>query len=175
MKFNLLRFIALFFALTLQALAQDAAQPAVDLQSKVDELPAPAISPSPPPALPELSALDEAFKQTTLGKDADEMRLRIEMRKLQNDVVNDPDIVSAKAAAGAASTDLEKRDRLRDYYDLYYGRMSSKTSNPGLKAAIEKEKREHMTLLSQPRVRPGSGEPPPKQKRKERRRHKGGP
>jgi hypothetical protein len=175
MKFNLLRFLALFFALTLQALAQDAAQPAVDLQSKANELPAPAISPSSTPALPELSALDEAFKQTTLGKDADEMRMRLEMRKLQNDVVNDPDIVSAKAAAGAAPTDLEKRDRLRDYYDLYYGRMSSKTSSPGLKAAIEKEKREHVALLSQPRVRPGSGEPPPKRKKKERRRHKGGP
>ena len=153
--------------------AQDAAQPAVNVPSEgLEQTPA-STAPSPTPVLPELSALDQAFNQTGLGKDADEMRLRVEMRKLQNEVARDPAVVAAKTAAGAAPTDLEKRELLREYYEINYGLMSKRASNPALKAAIDQSKREHVALLSQPRVRPGSGESPaptPKKKKK----HRGG-
>src|SRR5207302_4151110 len=49
--------------------AQDAAPPTVDLQSRSDEAAVPAATPSNPPDVPELSKLDEAFKQTSMGKD----------------------------------------------------------------------------------------------------------
>ena len=151
--------------------SQDAAQPAVNVPSgTLEQTPVPT-APSPTPILPELSALDQAFNQTGLGKEADEMRMRVELRKLQNEVARDPAVVAAKSAADAAPTDLEKRERLREYYELTYALMSRRTSNPALKAAIDQSKREHVALLSQPRVRPGSGESPaptPKKKKKHR-------
>jgi len=133
--------------------AQDAAQPTVDLQSRSDQAAVPAATPSNPPDVPELSKLDEAFKQTSLGKAADEYRLRIELRRLQNLVGNDGAVLAAKAEAESAGTDLEKRQRLRDYYNIYYGRMRSLTSNPETQAALEKFKAEHLVLLNQPNVR----------------------
>ena len=133
--------------------AQDAAPPSVDLQSRSDEAAVPAATPSNPPDVPELSKLDEAFKQTSMGKAADEYRLRIELRRLQNLVGNDGAVLAAKAAAESARTDLEKRQRLRDYYNIYYGRMRSLTSSPETQAALEKFKAEHLVLLNQPTVR----------------------
>src|SRR5690349_16484959 len=99
-------------------MAQDATQTSPDLIGRN------APPPSPTPVLPELSALDQAFNQTGLGKEADEIRTRVEMRSLQNQVAVEPQVLAAKAAAEAATTDLEKRDRLREYYNLNYGLMS---------------------------------------------------
>jgi hypothetical protein len=135
---------------TLLLRGQDAAQPTVDLQPRNEE---PAATPTNLPDVPELSKLDEAFKQSSLGKAADEYRLRIEVRRLQNLAVNDPAVVAAKAAAESARTDLEKRQRLRDYYNVYYGRMRSLTSNAETRAALDKFKTEHLVLLNQPNVR----------------------
>src|SRR5437588_12186436 len=72
---------------------------------------------TPEPTVPERAQIDEIFKQTSLGKEADERQLHIEWRQLANRVVNDSDIAAAKAAANSARTDLEKRQRLREYYD----------------------------------------------------------
>ena len=144
---------ALLFRSTGASHAQDAAPPSVDLQSRSDEVAVPAATPSNPPDVPELSKLDEAFKQTSMGKAADEYRLRIELRRLQNLVGNDGAVLAAKAAAESARTDLEKRQRLRDYYNIYCGRMRSLTSSPETQAALEKFKAEHLVLLNQPRVR----------------------
>ena len=147
-------------------------QEAIDVQPKPNEQPPPAASPSPPPpSLPELNALDQAFKETSLGEAADELRLRLELRKLENEIANDADIRAAKREADAAPTDLEKRDRLRAYYNLYYDRIIHRTSRPEMKAAAEKAKADHIALLSQPRVRPGSGPTPAPQKKKQKRRH----
>jgi hypothetical protein len=157
-------------AVASSASAQDAAQPNVSVPPDLIGNP----SPSPTPILPERSALDEAFNERPLGKEADEMRLRVEMRKLQNEVTRDPDVISARVAADAAPTDLEKRDLLRYYYELNYGRMAAKASNSEVKAAIAKSQREHIALLSQPRVRPGSGESPaPTPKKKKKKKEKG--
>jgi hypothetical protein len=126
--------------------------------------------------LPELSALDQAFNQTGLGKDADEIRTRVEMRNLQNQIARDPAVMAAKSAADTAPTDLEKRQRLREYYELNYGLMSKKASSTALKGAIEQSKNEHLAMLAQPRVRPGTGAPAPaatpKKKKKKKASHK---
>jgi len=155
-------------ALTLHG--QEAAPPSVDLYQP--EVPA---TPSPPPngpELPELSQLDETFKQPkSLGKEADELRLHTEWRQLKNQTVNDPAVQAAKAFAQAARTDLEKRNRLRDYYNTYYERMSALATSAEIKLALEALKTCHQGLLAQPRVRPTpdtstptpSGTPAPKQ------------
>jgi hypothetical protein len=133
---------------------QDAAQPTADLHAK----PSPEILPTPIPAnspeLPELSQLDEIFKQTSLGKTADDYRMHVEWRKLQNQVTNDPAVVAAKKTAASAHTDLEKRKLLGDYYKIYYERMQALAVTPEMKAALDGFKAGHIGMLAQPRVRP---------------------
>jgi hypothetical protein len=148
-------------AIALPIRAQEAAQPTVDLAPKTNEQRPAAATPTPTPApapelpdLPELSQLDEVFKQTSLGTKADQSRMHIEWRRLRNRVANDPQIVAAKKAADAARTDLEKRERLRRYYNLYYTRMEELTDRAEIKAGLQNMKSQHLGLADQNRVRP---------------------
>ena len=143
---------------------QDAAQPSVDLyegakQPNVTPTPIPYSEPN-GPNLPELPQLDEAFKPRSLGKEADERRLHIQWRQLKNQVANDPQVRAAKAFAQTARTDLERRNRLRNYYDIYYTRMSALASSLELKVALEALKSAHVGLLAQPHVRPSPSASP---------------
>jgi hypothetical protein len=128
---------------------------------------------TPERTIPERAQIDEIFKQTSLGKEADERRLHIEWRELANRVVNNPDIIAAKQSAEKARTDLEKRQRLRNYYALYYGRMRSMTSNSEMKAALDQLLRTHVSQTSQPRVRAAEDStlptPSPTPKKKEQK------
>jgi hypothetical protein len=135
---------------------QEAAPPSVDLYDEQDQLDLPPSSESPyGPELPEISQLDQAFsKPRSLGKAADAARIHIEWRQLKNRTVNDPAVQSAKAFAQAARTDLEKRKRLHNYYDIYYERMSALATTPELKLALQALKTSHQVRLDQPRVRP---------------------
>ena len=142
--------------------AQDAAPPSVDLyegEKQPDVTPKPYPEPN-GPDIPELPQLDEAFKPKSLGKEVDERRLHIQWRQLKNQVVNDPQVRAAKASAQTARTDLEKRNRLHNYYDVYYGRMSALASSPEMKLALEAMKSAHVDLLAQPRVRPSPSASP---------------
>jgi hypothetical protein len=145
--------------------AQELAPSSVDLTPKPKEQNPPAARPTPTPAselpdLPELSQLDEVFKQTSLGKTADEFRVHIEWRRLRNRVANDPEVVAAKKAADAARTDLEKRELIRQYYKIYYARMGALTDRPEIKAALEDMKDKHVGLADQKRVRPSPSPAP---------------
>jgi len=144
--------------LALPLRGQDAAPRSVDLYSGQKQPEATATTPAPPngPDVPELSQLDEAFKPPSLGKEGDERRLHIEWRQLKNQVVNDPEVRAAKATAQAARTDLDKRNRLRDYYSVYYERMSALAASAEMKLALEGLKSSHVALLSQPNVRPST-------------------
>src|SRR5436309_12228711 len=104
--------------------------------------------------------MDEAVKPKSLGKEADEGRVHIQWRKLKNQVANDPQVRAAKAFAQTARTDLERRNRLRNYYDIYYARMSALASSPELKVALEALKSAHVGLLAQPHVRPSPSASP---------------
>jgi hypothetical protein len=106
------------------------------------------------PTIPERSQIDEIFKQTSLGQEADERRLHLEWRQLANRIVNDPDVMAAKRNAEAAHTDLEKRQRLRAYYELYYGRMRAMASSSEMKTALDQLRVAHVSATSQHRVRP---------------------
>src|SRR5437016_12252478 len=135
---------------------QDAAPPSVDLHEGQEQFEA-TPPPLPPngPELPEISELDQTFsKPRSLGKEADAARVHIEWRQLKNRTVNDPQVQAAKAYAQSARTDLEKRDRLREYYSMYYQRMSALTTNADIKLALDSFKASHQNALAQPRVRP---------------------
>ena len=145
---------------------QEAAPPSVDLFPEQEEEP----SPTPPPngpELPDLKKLDDSFsKPKSLGKEAETLRIHALWRQLKNRTVNDPDVQAAKNYAQAARTDLEKRKRLRSYYDVYYQRMSALATTPELKLALQALKDVHQNMLSQARVRPSptpepSGTPSP--------------
>jgi hypothetical protein len=75
-------------------------------------------------------------------------------------VVNDPEVVAAKKAAESSRTDLEKRQRLRDYYNIYYERMKARAESPEMKIALDASKAAHLTLLNQSRVRPSPSPAP---------------
>ena len=179
MKIKGLIFSALLGGMALTLRGQDAAPPAVDLYAPEKE---PAVTATPfsepnGPELPELSQLDEAFKKRSLSKEVDGRRLHIEWRQLKNQVVNDPEVRAAKATAQAARTDLEKRNRLRDYYNVYYDRMSALASAE-MKLALQGFKTSHLARLSQPRVRPSTDgalptpKPTPESKHKHKKLHK---
>jgi hypothetical protein len=147
---------------------QEAAPPSVDLFPK-EEQQDEDMTPSPPPngpELPELKQLDESFKPKSLGKEADALRVHVLWRELKNRTANDPEVQAAKKYAQAARTDLEKRNRLHNYYDIYYQRMSALATTPELKLALQALKTDHQNTLDQPRVRPSptpeiSGTPSP--------------
>jgi len=135
--------------------AQDAAPPSVDLYSGQPEASTTPSSEPNGPELPGLSQLDQTFsKPKSLGKDADAQRLHIEWRQLKNRTVNDPAVQMAKAYAQAARTDLEKRERLSAYYEVYYQRMSALATTPEIKVTLQVLKATHQYMLAQPRVRP---------------------
>ena len=136
---------------------QEAAPPSVDLYQGQNQ-PEAADTPSPEPNgpnLPEISQLDQTFsKPKSLGKEADALRIQVEWRQLKNRIVNDRAVQTAKAYAQAARTDLEKRKRLRAYYDIYYERMAALATTPEIKLALQDLKASHQGVLAQPRVRP---------------------
>jgi len=161
---------------------QEAAPPSVDLfpEQQQEE-----VSPTPPPngpELPELKQLDESFKPKSLGTDADALHVHVLWRELKNRTVNDPEVQAAKKYAQAAPTDLEKRNRLRKYYDVYYQRMTALATTPELKLALQALKDTHQSMLDQPRVRPsptpkivGTPSPTPTStplKKKQKQKHK---
>ena len=180
---------ATLIGMALMLHGQDAAPPSVDLYEGQDQL-EPTPSPIPPngPELPEISQLDQTFsKPRSLGPQADALRVHNEWRQLKNRTVNDPEVRAAKAYAQAARTDLEKRNRLRNYYNIYYERMSALATTPEIKLALQGLNSSHQGLLAQPRVRPTpdtstptptpSGtsapkKPADKHKKKKEKRHK---
>ena len=141
------------------------AQAAVSSSTNPQESATPQISPAPPqteapaPRIPALDELDQAFKQSSLGKAADEARLHVQWRELSNRFINDPDLVEARAHAGRAKTDLEKRHRLRAYYTMFYDRMRAQAGSPELKNYIDTHKTRYLALLAQNRVRPSPAPP----------------
>src|ERR1043166_8160277 len=128
MKIYGLIILATLISTALLMHGQEAAPPSVDLYEGQNQAEAAATPSSEPngPELPEISQLDQTFsKPKSLGKDADAFRVHIEWRQLKNRTVNDPVVQMAKAYAQAARTDLEKRERLSAYYEVYYQRMSA--------------------------------------------------
>ena len=170
-------FLVMLVGAALVIRGQEAAPPSVDLYEGQEQ---PEATPSPPPngpELPELKQLDQSFKPPSLGKDAEGAKMRVEWRQLRNRTVNDPAVQAAKTYAQSARTDLEKRNRLREYYDIYYQRMSALATAPEIKLTLQSLKTSHEGLLAQPRVRPtpeGSPTPPikPVQKKKQEHKHK---
>ena len=105
------------------------------------------------PAAPDLQMLNALFKQTSLGKAADEYRLHLQMAALETRIRNDDDLHELKASADKARTDLERRRRLRTYYQLYFKKLLASASTPELQANLRAQQAAHEATVLQPRVR----------------------
>lgn len=101
-----------------------------------------------------LSELDAAFQKSPLAQAAEQQRLHLEWRQLQNRVANDPEVVAAKEATTRTRTDLEKREKLRAYYNVFYAHMQALASTPEVKKYLSDQKGAALASLAQPRVRP---------------------
>jgi hypothetical protein len=147
--------IAWLLAVPVSALGQAAVSGSANAEASATPQP----SPTPQldgvaPRIPAIDELDQAFKQTSLGKAADEARLHAQWRELSNRVINDPDLVAAKTKADQLKTDLEKRQQLRLYYTMFYDRMRAQAATPELKTYIDTKKTQHLGVTAQNRVRP---------------------
>ena len=120
-------------------------------------LPAPSSLPQVPTA-PDLEQLNTFFKQTSLGKAADEHRLHLQMSALETRIRNDNELHEAKAAAARAPTDLERRHQLKSYYQLYYKKLRALAATPELKDYLSTQEAAHEFALLQPRVRHATDE-----------------
>ena len=135
------------------------AQAAVSSSTNPQASATPQISPTPSmegaaPRIPAIDELDQAFKQTSLGKAADETRLHAQWREISNRIISDPDLVAARTKADKMKTDLAKRQQLRLYYTMFYERMRAQAPSPELKNYIDTRKTQHLGLTAQNRVRP---------------------
>ena len=104
--------------------------------------------------LPSIPQLDEGLKPAPLSPAALEYQHKIDARKLRNRVQNDPAIKRLLTRAEAAPNDLEKRQRLTNYYQVFYGRMIALAETPQLKTYLTARRNESLAVLKQPRVRP---------------------
>jgi len=100
-----------------------------------------------------LQLLNALFKQSSLGKAADEARLHLQMAQLEIRIKNDEDLHVARAAADGMGTDLEKRRRLKAYYHLYYNKLRALATTPDLKAYLDLQEDAQLLILLQPKVR----------------------
>lgn len=110
------------------------------------------------PVGPDLQMLNALFKQTSLGKVADEYRLHLQMTALETRIRNDDDLHELKASADKAHTDLERRHRLKTYYQLYFKKLIALASTPELQIYLRGQQAAREISLLQPRVRHDSDE-----------------
>ncbi len=97
--------------------------------------------------------LNALFKQSSLGKVADEYRLHLQMAALETRIRNEPDLHELHASANKAHTDLERRRWFRAYFELYFKKLIALASTPELQAYLRAQQAAHERTLLQPRVR----------------------
>ena len=111
-------------------------------------------APDPLPKIPvtqELQQLNDFFKTTSLGKAADEHRLRLQVVALETRIRNDSDLYALKAEALREPTDLDRRHGLKRYYELYFKKLRALTTAPELKAYLDAQEAASKISLLQPR------------------------
>ena len=131
-----------------------------DIPMTVEPAPlVPNTSPVPKKNVPSISELDSAFAHSSMGQAVEEQRLQLEWRKLKNRAIQEAEVVAAKKAIGSGRTDVEKRELMRAYYKLFYGRMQALADKPEMKTYLEQKKQAILDSLEQPHVRPKPPKP----------------
>jgi len=123
-----------------------------------DVLPLSSPRPLVTPAVTSIPQLDESFKNPPIVA-TENARRHLQWRRLRNLTANDVAVKAALSAAEAASTDREKRQLLRRYYEIQFGKMTALAPTQEMKTFLMEKKRDQLNALPQPRVRP---EPTPR-------------
>ena len=92
-------------------------------------------------------------KRDSATADAEDLiKQRIRLREAKTKAQRDPAVQAEWDRAAAVRTDYEKREVLKGYYKLLYGRMAK--VDPALKAPIETQLREALGQLEQTKIAP---------------------
>lgn len=101
-------------------------------------------------AIPEPKAEKEKKSQTEIS--ADELQQRIRFRAAKTRALKDPAVQAEWDRANGVRTDLEKREALKSYYKLLYGRMAK--IDGSLKKRIDFAQARSLRRLEQTRIDP---------------------
>ena len=100
------------------------------------------------PRLPE-----SPIKKRDATADAEDLvKQRIRLREAKTKAQRDPAIMAEWDRAAGVKTDYEKREVLRGYYKLLYGRMAK--LDPTLKAVTDRQLQEALGQLEQNKIAP---------------------
>jgi hypothetical protein len=102
-----------------------------------------------PEAKPSRKASDAANK-TTIAED--ELAARIRLRQLKTRVLAEPKVQESLQQAQAAKTDYERREAMKAYYKLLYGRIEQLDSS--LKKQVNERRSAAVNRLQQANIRP---------------------
>ena len=92
-------------------------------------------------------------KRDSVTADAEEaVKQRIRLREAKTKAQRDPAVQAEWDRAATMKTDYEKRDVLKSYYRLLYGRMAK--VDPTLKAPIDMLLRQSLSQLEQSKIAP---------------------
>lgn len=115
--------------------------------------------PMPPPMPPPRSRSESPIrKRDSVTADAEEsVKQRIRLRETKTKAQRDPAVQAEWDRASGLRTDYEKREAMKSYYRLLYGRMTK--IDPALKAPIDTLLQESLARLDQTKIAPT--QPPP--------------
>jgi hypothetical protein len=128
------------------------AEPAPRLEPLPLLLPDQILPPSKPqrqPVPPQPRKLGSTLRPPTTALD---LELRIRYRKARNIAESDPKVREAWESSRVAGTDYEKRQALKRYYDVLYGRMLS--IDRGIAPLVDGRKRDQAVALEQLQIAP---------------------
>ena len=109
--------------------------------------------PLPPEKTRPRTTVESPIKRRDATADAEDLvKQRIRLREAKTKAQRDPAIMAEWDRAAGMKTDYEKREVLRGYYKLLYGRMAK--LDPTLKAATDKQLQESLGQLEQNKIAP---------------------
>ena len=106
-----------------------------------------------PPEKTRPRNVESPIKRRDATADAEDLvKQRIRLREAKTKAQRDPAIMAEWDRAAAVKTDYEKREVLKGYYKLLYGRMAK--LDPTLKAPLEKQLQDALGQLEQNKIAP---------------------
>jgi hypothetical protein len=116
----------------------------------IPEVPLPSERPPRPPAAQ--SPIKTKGTSSATAQAEDELKQRIRLREARTKALRDPAVQAEWTRANEVKTDYERREALRNYYKLLYGRMVKLDSS--LKSPVDKLLKQSLSTLDQDHIAP---------------------
>ena len=105
-----------------------------------------------PPRNPGVESPIKTKRSSATAAAEDELKQRIRLREARTKALRDPAVQAEFARANEVKTDYERREALRNYYKLLYGRMVKLDSS--LKSPVDKLLKQALNTLDQDHIAP---------------------